>query len=391
MTLIGARIRYRAALWLAAVLAVTTLGVTGWPAQADAAASDMRLEISRTDPALLDALHDRLPEAGVVDVVDSANRTARSCSAPVSHRVASFCWNSGDGSVAYWMPQGITSSSDAYPGGTVDGREVLITSWYDTGSSGINRGVRLSFVDMSDPVTPDYRHILLVEPYWSGSEPNYRRVAAHAGGLVWYGDKLYVNNTYDGMRVFDMDDLMRVSTGDSGKIGRQSDGRYMAHDYLYILPQSGRYVPSTVGGEPRVRYSQSSLDRTTSPDSMVVSEYGNPGDGTRIIRFDLDEANHEIRADSDGYARADWSRVTSFRSVQGATAVNGTFYVQRSNGDGSRGDLFTWRPGNYAEPHDGTVPIGPEDLSYWSQKGQLWSLSEYAGKRYVYASRLSSW
>jgi len=356
-----------------------------------AAPADIRLNLSRVDPDLLTGLQDELGTATVSEVVGSVNRTGRACNAPATNRVASFCWNSGDSSVAYWMPQGITSSSDAHASGKVDGKEVLVTSWYDTGSSGINRGVRLSFVDMANATTPQYRHILLVEPYWNGSQADFRAVKAHAGGIVWYGDKLYVNNTYSGMRIFDMNDLMKVTTGDSSKIGRQANGQFMAHDYLYVLPQEGRYVPSHTGGEPEVRYSQTSLDRTTSPASLLVSEYDANGTGTRMVRFNLDEASSMIDEDDDGYARADWSYVVSIRSMQGATSVNGVYYIHRSNGSSNKGDLLTWVPGNTAKINAGALPIGPEDVSYWSQKGQLWNSTEYAGQRYVFATRLSSW
>ena len=32
-----------------------------------------------------------------------------------------------------------------------------------------------------------------------------------------------------------------------------------------------------------------------------------------------------------------------------------------------------------------TLPPGPEDISYWPSRDQLWSLSEYPGRRYVYS------
>lgn len=41
--------------------------------------------------------------------------------------------------------------------------------------------------------------------------------------------------------------------------------------------------------------------------------------------------------------------------------------------------------------HYDALPIGPEDLSYWGPKGQLWSLSEYAGSRSVFAVRASAY
>ena len=38
-----------------------------------------------------------------------------------------------------------------------------------------------------------------------------------------------------------------------------------------------------------------------------------------------------------------------------------------------------------------TLPIGPEDLSYWASRDQLWSATEYAGSRSVFAIRASAY
>jgi hypothetical protein len=352
--------------------------------------SNIRLERSETDPALLNALRSELGTDTVADVLDSANRSARTCSPNVKFHSASFCWDSGDSAVAYWMPQGITTTGDASANGQWQGREALLSAAYDN-NSGRDMGVRISFFDMANRVTPQYRHVLLVEPRWENGQASFRSVNAHAGGIVWYGDQLYVNNTFNGLRVFNMNDLMRVSTGDNTRIGRQPDGSYHAHNYLYVLPQEAHYLPSTTGGEPRFRYSQTSLDRTTSPHSLLVSEYGNPGTDTRMARFNLDQNTHHIAEDSDGYARADWAYTVGIRSMQGATSVNGKFHIHRSNGSNTRGDVFIWRPGNFATQHTSAVPIGPEDVTYWPQYGQIWSQSEYPNHRYIYASREASW
>ena len=42
------------------------------------------------------------------------------------------------------------------------------------------------------------------------------------------------------------------------------------------------------------------------------------------------------------------------------------------------------RPGHLRE-HRWQLPVGPEDITYWPSRDQLWSLSEYPGARYVYA------
>ncbi|WP_166352809.1 hypothetical protein [Phytoactinopolyspora limicola] len=373
-----------------AVLVAALLAMPTSAAHANPDPSNIRLDRVDTDPALLDELGLELGRSTVADVLATTNRTARACTPSVKYRAASFCWDPGDSSVQFWMPQGITTTGDASADGRWQGHEALLAAWYDK-DSGRDMGVRISFVDMANRTTPEYRHVLLVEPRWENGQATYGPVRAHAGGIVWYGDHLYVNNTFNGLRVFDMNSLMRVSTGDNTKMGRQPDGSYHAHNYLWVLPQTAHYRPSTTGGEARFRYSQTSLDRTTSPHSLLVSEYGNPGAGTRMARFNLNQSTHHIAADQDGYARADWAYTVGIRGMQGAVSVNGKFHIHRSNGASTRGDVFIWRPGSYATQHTGAVPIGPEDVSYWPQYGQVWSQSEYPNLRYVYASREASW
>lgn len=378
----------------AAVLAVVTVPA---PADADPAissvltASNFRFSLSRTTVSLISGLDTALPNVSMSTVVDSANRTATACTAPAQHRVSSFCWNSGDAGTGEWMPQGITSSADALSAGLYEDRRVLLTSWYSTGTSGIDKGVRISVVDISDPVTPVYRHILLVQPTLVGGQASFVPVRVHAGGLAWYGHHLYVPDTANGFRIFDLDHLWKVTTGDESKIGRQSDGTYHAYNYAYVLPQTAAYTHSTVNGYAKLRFSAASVDRTSSPDSLVIPEYANPGTGSRIIRVPIDSTTRLLVTGSDGYARANEAHQVNFTSMQGATAISGTFHVSTSDGDGNAGDRIKWRPpaGTVDIAYD-TLPIGPEDVSYDGPRDLMWGLSEYPGKRWVWATRASS-
>lgn len=354
-------------------------------------ASNFRFSLSRTSASLISGLDAALPNVSMQAVVDSGNRDATACSAPAQYRVASFCWNSGDAGTAEWMPQGVTTSADALSAGTYEDRRVLMASWYSTASTGIDKGVRISVVDLSDPVTPVYRHILLVEPATVAGQPSFTPVRVHAGGLAWYGNLLYVVDTFNGFRVFDLDHLWQVSTGDESKIGRQSDGSYHAYNYSYVLPQTAAYANSTEGGYAKLRFSAVSVDRTSTPDSLVVAEYASPGTGTRLARIPIDYTNRLLVTGTDGYARANEAHLVNFTSMQGATAINGTFHVSTSDGTGNAGDRIKWKPpaGTVNIATD-TLPIGPEDVSYDGPRDMMWSLSEYAGKRYVWATKASS-
>jgi hypothetical protein len=335
-------------------------------------------------------------------VVDDGNRAGTACTPSVTHRVASFCWNSGDRDTADWYPQGITTSNDAYGVGTYEGRRVLMASWYDHADDGVAKGSRVSVVNLSSSTTaPAYRHVLLAEPVTSGGEPSFKPVNVHAGGLAWYGNLLYVVDTTGGLRVFDLDHLWRVSTGSSATVGRQPDGSYHAFDYKYVLPQVAKYSDATAGGYPQLQHSSVSLDRTSSPDSLVVSEYRSKADIadghiTRTVRVGIDSADRLLRESSDGVVRATEAYRTDLESVQGSTAIDGELFFSQSDGGdfsdpNSEGDLHTWRPGASATTrHGNAFPPGPEDLSYDPTRDALWSLSEYPGRRYVYAVDASS-
>jgi len=81
------------------------------------------------------------------------------------------------------VPQGITTSSDAPGSGVYEDRKAVLVSWYSTGVDG-EKGVRISFVNRTDPLNPGYRHVLLVEPYTSGGVHSYRAVNIHAGARL---------------------------------------------------------------------------------------------------------------------------------------------------------------------------------------------------------------
>lgn len=130
-----------------------------------------------------------------------------------------------DQNTAKWIPQGITSTADSLGVGTVDGFDGLLVSWYRESGD----GVRVTFIDKKDY---SYRHVLLVYPF---SNSNFREVPIHAGGLMWYGNTLWIVDTANGVRVFDMSNIWEVSIGDA--VGKQSDGTYTAAGYKYVLPQ----------------------------------------------------------------------------------------------------------------------------------------------------------
>lgn len=366
-------------------------------------ASNFRYTLSETSSSLVGALDSALPNVTMGAVADDANRTPSCDSAPsVTNRTAYYCWNDGDQDTSDWYPQGITTSSDAYGEGTYDGKRINLVSWYDHAEDGIDKGVRISVSNLSASASaPPYRHILLVEPSGTASTPSYKPVTVHAGGIMWYGNLLYVADTSGGFRVFDLDHLWQVSTGSSSAVGRQPDGSYHAFDYKYVLPQTAKFTDSTAGGYAQLQHSSVALDRTSSPDSVIVSEYRSAADidagaQVRTIRVPIDYTNRYLKPASDGIIKATEAYRTDLESVQGSTAINGEFFFSQSDGSDhsnpdSDGDLHTFAaPSGSIVRHGNALTVGAEDLSYDPTRDYLWSLGEYPGYRWVYAADASS-
>ena len=124
-----------------------------------------------------------------------------------------------------WYPQGISSSIDAGDS-KYSKNHLFLVSWYAKEDE--KKGARISFINTSVSPTK-HRHVLLVEPSGTSSRPSFKSVEVHAGGIAWYGNILYVQDTDHGARLFDMDHIYKVKDGDG--VGRQSDGSYHAYGY----------------------------------------------------------------------------------------------------------------------------------------------------------------
>lgn len=338
-----------------------------------------------------------LPWATVDNVLDSANRTgSKIVLSEMSGFTQGWTWDKDttDGT-GLWYPQGLTTSADYADTGLYNGRKVILVSWYDHLDETTGKGARISFVDMTDPVAPKYRHVLLVEPYLDPSTggagtPNFKAIHFHAGGIMWYGKLLYVADTHKGIRIFDTTKMLKVTAnGDETTIGRQSDGSYTAHNYSYVLPQSAAYDARTpTGGERAIQWSFISLDRTTSPDSIVVGEYGEPdepADSKRLFRWNIDASTRLLVA-LDNVATATKAIVVDVNEMNGATSVNDKYFISRANGSAA-GDLVTWVPSQLVNYND--LLAHAEDLSYDKNTGWLWNLTETQQERYVFARDIS--
>lgn len=468
------RTKSRRACWTAALAAaVFAIPVLGAPAQAatpgdPATASSFNLKSGPDLSGPVGDLKAALPTQGVQELLDQGNRIAKtdaSCAADpfgtgdngaVLAPARKICWDAGDADTEEWIPQGLTGVSDAQADELWGSRKPLVAAWYDKASADLcsadagtcpDKGVRLSFLDPQTPVTGDpdgrrYRHVLLVEPYYNSyGNASYKAINVHAGGVAWYKYYLYVADTMNGLRVFDMRSILdlnpdqnasvddttldglKSNVRDETKIGRQSNV-YYSHTYRYVMPQVASYKfvaaqgNSSAGtcvatGAPKASYI--SVDRSdTAAPALIMGEYCNSDDTHpekgRVGALPVDDSTGLLKM-TNGVVSATSAYYLPRDLTQGAARYDGMYYFNRSYLDNSgslrRATVTGGRLVDYGS--NITNAVGPEDL--YIEHGQsvpgggtqyLWSLTEHRADgtagctdtgspcgRVIYAHRLS--
>jgi hypothetical protein len=132
-----------------------------------------------------------------------------------------------------------------------------------------------------------------------------------------------------------------------------------------------------------MRYSFLSLARDGADTRLVAGEYGRKHMTTRLLTFDLDPATSLLRVSRDGTSRP-LALAAGVEGMQGAALVEGRWYLSTSAGRYFRGSLYVGHPGELLR-RARVLPVGVEDLAYWPSQDELWSLSEYPGRRHVFA------
>ncbi len=298
-----------------------------------------------------------------------------------------YAWESGDEAVAYWIPQGITGSFDANATGVINGKKIVLVSWYyemsaEAGSP-FDKGIRIAIADVTNPNAFAYRFALLVEPVEAVGFPTWRSVPFHAGGLAWIGDHLYVPITTGGFRVFDLSRILQVD-GLEDRIGRDSaSGMYYAHGYKYVIPQIATYATN---GACSPRFSFVALDQSSSPPSLVSGEYDAASVNGRLYRWPLDGT--ALQLTDQNRVIPDAAYVMAESHVQGAIARAETFWLSSSRPANAAGELVRTRLGAPS------TKLGwsdtPEDLAFDPQASSVWSLSEGTNARYVFEVSLDA-
>lgn len=324
-----------------------------------------------------------LAPVGVTEVLAASNRTGRNLCHPTyltaSLNPQGFCWQDGeDDDENVWIPQGVTGSGDAQPGGGA--RRVAAATWHN----GNDSAIRVSFLDLA---TYKYRHVLLVEPTSTG---NFAAVAGHGHGMYWSGNMLVVATGGNVLRVFDLRHIWRTDTS-TGEVGLGADGKYHALWHAFALPQTGAYWYSGGGGcAPTTgnRPCFASLGLDHSNGSFVAAEHTTRGGG-RIVRWPVDTATGLPKLNASGVVQATEAFNSPVWGMQGIVSYGGKFVITGvcpeyadNIGDGVDYPSCLHRGiGGESTTVWTKAPKNTENLSYWPATNELWLLSEQLRER----------
>ncbi|CAL9410122.1 hypothetical protein SUDANB105_01633 [Streptomyces sp. enrichment culture] len=303
------------------------------------------------------------PALRVADVLadaDHALRPAADCPAsdrsalPVTPAAAdAWCWDEPGTDAA--RAGAVTGSGDADDDGRWGEHRVLLSGWSDP------RGrARIAVVD-AERMT--YAWVQPVVPADGGR--SLRPLRSPLSGLVWYQDKLLATGDEGRtLYVYDMDRVRRTSAGTEGP--------------SFQLPAERAY---RLAGDTRI--GALSLDRSTAPDSLAVSE-ATPADTDRPARLWRYALETDVLAPDAGLP--DPAPVEAFETeaagVQGVLTHRSRWYLARSAGAFDGHGTLVRLDGDGA----GAAQCGPDgtyqcwskpaaSLSYWEESGTVWSQS----------------
>ena len=354
------------------------------------AATPYALRITRARTRAVQGMGRSFARIGLDGVLADLDRAATPCAVPGEAAGEGLTWEERDREDPAWLPQGVAS---------LRGGSVLLVSWYGKRRRLRTEGVRISVVDRSDPVAPRYRHVLLVSPRRRLGVLTARAVPVHAGGIAVSGDHLLVADTVFGLRVFRLGDLMRAPEatgwGARGVLPRVRAALRRLRGLQrpggeVVLPQLMACRMPLLSGAGRLRWSFVSLAHGPEGPSLVVGEYRRAGSSPRLARYAVDERTGLPALDERGRCAPLEVHDGQPVRMQGVALHDGTWFASASTGEGNPGDLHVGAPGAWHR-HRGVLPTGPEDLA-WSRPGEeLWCVSEWPGRRWVFPVAVDRW
>lgn len=253
-----------------------------------------------------------------------------------------------------WYPQGIDL-------GRRQDRRTLAVSWFRQDRTGRHLASRITFIDLE---RSRHRDILLAIPRDDGRlEP----APIHAGGLAWFGDRLYAAATGQGIWEFDLADIRRVRGSDAHRLA--GSRRRGGHSTALVAVRT-RVHPVPL----RCSYLGRVFDEDGTPlRRVLIGEYRGSTEGV-VAEFSVPTD------DSGGFVEHDRFR-PGLPHMQGAVRWGDRHFVSQS--DRLRPGIL-WSGERHALQRDAVpLPVGCEDLALDLDAGLLWSLGEHPWRRVV--------
>jgi len=268
--------------------------------------------------------------------------------------VVELKWLTARSYTTKWYPQGVDF-------GTWQGRRTLAVSWFRKDKSGQHLASRVTFIDLERS-----RHLdvaLTIE----GDDGELVPAQIHAGGLAWFGDRLFVAATGQGIWEFDLSDSHRLR-GAAARRVLGSRRRIFGAVTLAAVRTRVHPVPLRCSFLGRVFDAEG-----TSLPRVLIGEYrtdtlGRIGEFT--IPSDVDGRFEHVDENSPKIAR-----------MQGVVQWGSRRFISQSRGL-QPGALWDGE-GARLQRSDVPLPIGCEDLALDPEERMLWSLGEHPWRRVV--------
>lgn len=253
-----------------------------------------------------------------------------------------------------WYPQGIDL-------GRWRGRRTLAVSWFRQELSGVHLASRVTLIDLERS-----RHLDVLLAIADDSE-ELQPATIHAGGLAWFGDRLFAAATGRGIWEFDLSDVHEVRgalaqrLAGSGGRGRRTTALVAVRTRVHPISLRCSYLGRVYDGDG------------TALQRVLIGEHRPDGSG-RIGEFSIPGG------DGDGFIEIDRFS-PDIASMQGAVRWGDRYFVSQS--DHLRPGTL-WSGGRTTLTRDRIpLPVGCEDLALDPDAELLWSLGEHPWRRVV--------
>jgi hypothetical protein len=253
-----------------------------------------------------------------------------------------------------WYPQGIDI-------GVHDGRRTLAVSWFRQEKDGRHLASRVVLID-----TERSRQIDVALAF-EDDDGTLVPARIHTGGLAWFGDRLFVAATGQGIWEFDLSSIRHVR-GPLARTLRGLGGRGFARSARVAVRTRVHPVDLRCSFLGRV------FDEDGTPLARVlIGEYTRERTG-RVGEFSLPEGD-------DGSFAEHGTFVPDIARMQGAVRWGGRYFLSQSRAM-QPGALWTGAPDGLAR-HEVPLPVGCEDLALDPEARMLWTLGEHPFRRVV--------